>query len=136
MLFRSPKKVKIEPFSSPIGDIKKFAKNHPNDTIYFILGARKNNEDDLIDIKARTSDILKYPNIEVKIITSNNEISGSKARKILKTSKKVFFNYIPDNLNYTEKDEVYNILTPKPLDMDEGTCGYNMDVKTGATFKQ
>lgn len=130
-----PSKVKVEPVSSPIGDIKRFAKNHPDDTIYFILGARENNEDDLKDISLRTNDVkVKYPNMEVKVIKSSNTISGTKARSVLKTSKKVFFDYLPDVLNYTEKDEVYNILTPKPLDMDEGTCGYNTDVKTGEVF--
>lgn len=131
-----PSKVKVEPVSSPIGDIKRFAKNHPDDTIYFILGARENNEDDLKDISLRTNDVkVKYPNMEVKVIKSSNTISGTKARNaILSSNRKEFFNYIPNILSDVEKEEIYKILSPKPLDVDEGTCGYNTDVKTGEIF--
>ena len=43
--------------------------------------------------------------------------------------------YIPDILDDSSKEEVYKILSPKPIDdIDEGTCGYNTDVKTGEIF--
>ncbi len=40
-----PSKVQIEPSASPIGDILRYAKNHPDEKVYFILGYREGRED-------------------------------------------------------------------------------------------
>ena len=110
-----PSKVSIESVKAPIGDIFKYAKDHPEEKIYFILGAREGNEDDQTDITSRTKSVKeKYPNIEVKIInTSDAGISGTNARKALFQSRDAFFKYVPDVLSPVEKERVYTLLVPE-----------------------
>ena len=110
-----PSKVSIESVKAPIGDIFKYAKDHPEEKIYFILGAREGNEDDQTDITSRTKSVKeKYPNIEVKIInTPDAGISGTNARKALFQSRDAFFKYVPDVLSPVEKERVYTLLVPE-----------------------
>jgi len=110
-----PSKVSVESVKAPIGDIFKYAKDHPEEKIYFILGAREGNEDDQTDITSRTKSVKeKYPNIEVKIITTpDSGISGTNARKALFQSRDEFFKYIPDVLSSIEKERVYTLLVPE-----------------------
>jgi cytidyltransferase-like protein len=110
-----PSKVSVESVKAPIGDILRYAKDHPEEKIYFILGAREGNEGDAADNEARTKNIgEKYPNIEVKIITTPNMgISGTNARKALFQSRDEFFKYIPDVLSSIEKERVYTLLVPE-----------------------
>ena len=110
-----PSKVSIESVKAPIGDIFKYAKDHPEEKIYFILGAREGNEDDQTDITSRTKSVKeKDPNIEVKIInTPDAGISGTNARKALFQSRDAFFKYVPDVLSPVEKERVYTLLVPE-----------------------
>ena len=110
-----PSKVSIEAVKSPIGDIFKYAKDHPEEKIYFILGAREGSESDQADISSRTKSVKeKYPNIEVKIIsTSDANVSGTNARKALFQSRDEFFKYIPSVLSPVEKERVYTLLVPE-----------------------
>ena len=110
-----PSKVQIEPSPSPIGDILRYAKNHPDEKVYFLLGYREGREDDLQDIKNRTKGVEeKYPNIEVRVIKSpGGDMSGTNARKALKKGdKETFFTYLPDEIPANEKEDIYNILEP------------------------
>jgi hypothetical protein len=110
-----PSKVEIVPSSSPIGDILRYAKNHPDEKVYFVIGYREGREDDLQDIASRTKGVEeKYPNLEVKVIkTSDPEISGTNARKALqKGDKEKFFTFLPDEVPANEKEDIYNILEP------------------------
>jgi nicotinic acid mononucleotide adenylyltransferase len=124
-----PSKVSIEAVKSPIGDIFKYAKDHPEEKIYFILGAREGSEGDQTDIASRTKSVKeKYPNIEVKIITTpDSGISGTNARKALMTNKEAFFKYLPSVLNSTEKERVYATLTPELV--SENATYSNIDYK-------
>jgi nicotinic acid mononucleotide adenylyltransferase/PAS domain-containing protein len=124
-----PSKVSIEAVKSPIGDIFKYAKDHPEEKIYFILGAREGSESDQADISSRTKSVKeKYPNIEVKIIsTSDANVSGTNARKALMTNKEAFFKYLPSVLNSTEKERVYATLTPELV--SENATYSNIDYK-------
>jgi cytidyltransferase-like protein len=110
-----PSKVSVESVKAPVGDIFRYAKDHPEETIYFILGAREGSEGDAADNEARTKSVSeKYPNIEVKIITtSDSGMSGTNARKALFQSKDAFFKYIPDVLSSVEKERVYTLLVPE-----------------------
>ena len=109
-----PMKVKIEPTTSPIGDIVRLGKNNPEDEIYFIIGGREGRQDDLDDIEERTKNIESaYPNMKVKIqITQNKGISGTNARKAAKISSDKLSPFLPDELDNKEKEEVFNILRP------------------------
>lgn len=110
-------KVQIETSVSPIGDIKRYAKNNSEDKIYFILGAREGKEEDYKDIESRTKDIKeKYPNIEIKtIFTTDVGLSGTNARKALENYKE-FFKYLPDDLSESDKEKVFNIAKMKSLE--------------------
>jgi cytidyltransferase-like protein len=110
-----PSKVKIESVKAPVGDIFRYAKDHPEEKIYFILGAREGSEGDAADNEARTKNVSeKYPNIEVKIITSPpSSMSGTNARKALFQSRDEFFKYIPSVLSPIEKERVYTLLIPE-----------------------
>ena len=108
-------KVQIEPSVSPIGDILRYAKNHPDEEVYFVIGYRDGREDDLQDIASRTKGVEeKYPNLEVKVIsTPDPEVSGTNARKaLLKGDKEKFMTFLPDEVPPSEKEEIYNIVSP------------------------
>jgi hypothetical protein len=125
-----PSKVQIEPSATPIGDIMRYAKNHPDEKVYFIIGYREGREDDLDDIKNRTKGVEeKYPNLEVRVIkTPSGDMSGTNARKALKKGdKEQFFTFLPTEVPANEKEDIYNILEPTVL--KEG------DPKTGTGKK-
>jgi hypothetical protein len=103
-------KIEVEPVSSPVKAVLDYAKENPNEKVYWILGAREGDEDDLKDIENRTKSLDKYPNIEVKIITTAGGVSGTKTRASISSgNKENFFNLIP---NIQEKEEIWNILSP------------------------
>jgi hypothetical protein len=103
-------KIDIEPSVAPVKSVLGYAKDHPDEKVYWILGAREGDEDDLKDIENRTKSIDKYPNIEVKVITTSGGVSGTKTRSaIASDNKEQFFHLIPD---VKEKEEIWNILSP------------------------
>jgi len=124
-----PSKVSVESVKAPIGDIFKYAKDHPEEKIYFILGAREGSEGDVADNAARTKSVTeKYPNIEVKIITTpDSGISGTNARKALIANKEAFFKYLPSVLSPVEKERIYSTLSPELV--SENTTYPNIDYK-------
>ena len=126
--------VKVEVGASktqPIRDIYNLAKENPDKTIYWIIGAREGREDDLQDIAARTKSIDKYGNIEVKVIqTKDPKVSGTNARKALLTgNKEEFFTYLPDNLTDEEKEEIFTIVRPAVKEqLNEHSMGNSIDI--------
>jgi hypothetical protein len=105
-----PLKVKFEPSKAPIGDILRYAKEHPEEKILWIIGARENNPDDFADISSRTRTIDKYPNLQLRVIQTSGGVSGTAARKAVKdNNKEQFFNMIPD---ISEKQQVWDIVSP------------------------
>ena len=108
------KPVRVEKSVSPIGDIYRYAKDNPEDSIYWIIGAREGREDDLQDISLRSVSIDKYPNLNLKTIsTPDRGMSGTNARQaLINNDKEAFKSFIPSNAN---QDEIWNILTSTPL---------------------
>ena len=107
--YLSPK-VDVEPSIAPVKSILGYAKENPDTKVYWILGAREEEEGDLLDIKNRTKTISKYPNLEVKIISNKGGISGTKTRNAVKNNdKEQFFQLTPD---IEEKQQVWNIVSP------------------------
>jgi nicotinic acid mononucleotide adenylyltransferase len=107
--YLSPK-VKIEPSSSPIKSVFDYAKQNPEEEIYWVLGVREGNEDDLADFENRTKSLDKYPNIVTKIITTPGGVSGTKTRQALKLKdKEQFFKLIPD---IEEKEQIWDMVSP------------------------
>jgi hypothetical protein len=105
-------KVEIQPSKAPIGDILRYAKNNPEEVVYFVIGARQGNEDDLKDVALRTSGVEdKYPNAKIKLIsTPGDGMSGTNARKAAKISPEDFYKYLPSNLSDDEKMEVFSYI--------------------------
>ncbi len=107
-----PSKVEIQPSKAPIGDIFRYAKNNPEEIVYFIIGAREGNEGDLQDISQRTTGVEdKYSNLKVKVIqTADSGISGTKAREASKNSPEAFYQFLPPNLTDSEKLEIFGYI--------------------------
>jgi hypothetical protein len=104
-----PLKVRIEPVKSPVGDILRYAKEHPEETVLWVIGARENNPKDWSDISARTRTLDKYPNIQLRIIQTQGGVSGTAARKAVEDNdKEQFFKLIPD---IEEKEQVWDIVS-------------------------
>ena len=108
------KPVRIEKSVSPIGDIYRYAKDNPEDSIYWVIGAREGREDDLQDISSRSVSIDKYPNLNLKVTsTPDGGMSGTNARQaLINNDKESFKFFIPSDAN---QDEIWNILTSTPL---------------------
>ena len=167
-----PIKTIIEPVNAPVGSILRYAKEHPEETVLWIIGARENNPEDFADIASRTRTLEKYPNLQLRVIQTSGGVSGTAARNAVKdNNKEQFFHLIPD---IPEKEQVWDIISPvvkeKKIketvtdtevicgncdwewkiadggddlyichkcghdnnpDLEEGTCGYDTDVKTG-----
>jgi hypothetical protein len=127
-------KVEIQPSPSPIGDIIRYGRDNPDQTVYFFLGEREGKESDVADTASRTKNIKeKYPNIQIKVIKSpDTGISGTAARKVLLNPEKTledFKQFLPDKLSEEEKQQVYDLL--KKGAVKEGTCGYDTNAETG-----
>jgi len=108
-------KVKFIPSKNPIGDVLQYPLDHPDEMVYYVIGAREGNEEDMADVQSRTKKIA--PNTQVKLIVSPEvSVSGTNARKALKNANKTdFFTYLPDSVPDGEKEEIYNILEPNIL---------------------
>ena len=123
-----PMKVEIQAATKPpIGAVYSYAKDNPEDTIYWILGARDGKDEDLADIAARTKTldtaVDKYNNVEVKVITTSNAgMSGTNARKaLLSGDKEAFFKFLPSQVE--EKEEIFNILRPAVKETEDPDDG-------------
>jgi transcription termination factor NusB len=101
-------KVDVEASIAPVKSVLGYAKEHPEEKVYWVLGAREGDEDDLADIANRTKSISKYPNLEVKVITSKGGVSGTKTRKaIADNNKEQFLHMIPD---VEEKEQIWDMV--------------------------
>jgi hypothetical protein len=105
-----PLKTQIEPVKAPVGDILRYAKEHPEEEVLWIIGARENNPEDFADIASRTRTIDKYPNLQLRVIQTSGGVSGTAARKAVRdNNKEQFFHLIPD---IPEKEQVWDIVSP------------------------
>tara|TARA_Y100001963_G_scaffold160105_1_gene267885 strand:+ start:2840 stop:4993 length:2154 start_codon:yes stop_codon:yes gene_type:complete len=128
-----PQKLSIIPSNAPIGAIKKYAKENPDKTIYFILGTREGHEGDAKDIKYRTKNIEKeYPNLKVKVIeTPDRGISGTSMRKSLNQdppSKENIISFLPSELTAEEQEEIFDIIRPGKIN-ENATYSNHIDYK-------
>jgi hypothetical protein len=105
-----PLKVRIEPVKTPVGDILRYAKEHPEEEVLWVIGARENNPEDFADIASRTRTLDKYPNLELRLIQTAGGVSGTATRKAVRdNNKEQFYTLIPD---IEEKDQVWDIVSP------------------------
>jgi len=132
-------KVEIQPSKAPIGDIIRYGKSHPEDVVYFVIGARDGNEGDLQDVALRTSGVEdKYPNVKIKVIqTPDAGISGTKAREASKKSPEAFYKFLPPVINDNERLEIFGYIQDVVTEIVTDTevicdnCGWEWSIADG-----
>jgi hypothetical protein len=103
-----PSKVRIEKsIQPPIKSIYDYAKEHPQDEVLWVIGAREENEADFSDIASRTKSITKYPNLELRTIVTKGGVSGTAARNAAKVSPEKLNDFLPDFLSVHKKKTIY-----------------------------
>ena len=114
-----PYKVEIKYTSvPPIKSIYNYAKEHPDEEVLFIIGAREGNEEDFKDIASRTTTLNKYPNLNLRTIVTQGGVSGTAARNASKISLEKFKPFVPSELSDEEIEQVYNIVADKIQEND------------------
>ena len=109
-----PFKVEVKYTSTPpIKSVYNYAKDHPDEEVLFIIGAREGNEDDFKDIASRTTTLDKYPNLNLRTIVTQGGVSGTAARNASKISLDKFKPFVPTELSDEEVEQVYNIVADK-----------------------
>ncbi len=109
-------KITIEPSSNPIGSIYSHSKKNLNDEVYWVLGRREGAEDDNKDIELRQQSLKakpeSYPNLSVKVITTDDEgMRGRNARKAI-NNREEFFKFLPQELEVQDKEKVFDLISP------------------------
>jgi phosphopantetheine adenylyltransferase len=115
-----PKTIEIIEAGSPMSWIKDYLKDHPEDKTYILIGAREGNEEDEKDVEQRSNLFQKYGG-EIKPIYTVGGISGTKAREAAKQSKEAFYQFLPNQLSDSDKEEIYNIIIPTLNEVGEGS---------------
>ena len=119
----------------PIQAVYNYAKEHPEELVLFVIGAREGNEDDFKDITIRTKSVNNYPNLKVETVITQAGASGTAARNASKISFDKFKSFLPKELTEEEKEEVYNILTGKVTEiikevLDPKTFDFKSKIKS------
>ena len=74
-------KIVLEPTSKPpIQAVYNYAKDHPDEEVLWVIGAREGNEDDFSDIAKRTKSLDNYPNLELEVMVTASGAAGTTAR--------------------------------------------------------
>ena len=102
--------VKLSP-KPPIQAVYNYAKEHPNEEVLFVIGAREGNEDDFSDISKRTKSLDKYDNLELRTIVTQGGASGTAARNAAKISTEKLKPLLPKQLKDEEVEEIFTILS-------------------------
>jgi hypothetical protein len=128
-----PYKVEVKYDSAPpIKSIYNYAKEHPNEEVLFVIGAREGNEDDFKDIASRTTSLDKYPNLNLRTIVTQGGVSGTAARNAAKISLEKFRPFAPNELSDEEAEQVYSIVADKVTEIqtlnENASYSQNIDV--------
>ena len=127
-----PIKVEVQISSKPpIRAVYNYAKEHPDEEVLFVIGARKGNEEDFKDIAARTTTLYKYPNLRLETVVTQGGVSGTAARNASKISLDKFKPFVPSELSDEEVEQVFNIVADKIQEVltENASYGQHIDVK-------
>ena len=109
-----PINVEVELSSKPpIQAVYNYAKDHPDEDVIFVIGAREGNEDDFKDIALRTKSVDNYPNLRVATIVTQGGASGTAARNAAKTDISKLKPLLPSELKDEEVEEIFNLISDK-----------------------
>ena len=107
-----PINVEVELSSKPpIQAVYNYEKDHPNEDVIFVIGAREGNEDDFADIAKRTKSVDNYPNLRVSAIVTQGGASGTAARNAAKTDISKLKPLLPNELKDNEVEEIFNLIS-------------------------
>ena len=124
-----PIKVRIELSPKPpIQAIYNYAKNHPEETVLWIIGAREGNDDDFKDISSRTTSLDKYPNMDLRVVITQGGVSGTAARNASKISLEKLKPMLPSELSDEEVEEVFNIISDKVQEVLTENASYSQQI--------
>ena len=124
-----PFKVEVKYTSvPPIKGIYNYAKEHPDEEVLFVIGAREGNEDDFKDIASRTTTLDKYPNLNLRTIVTQGGVSGTAARNASKISLDKFKPFVPSELSDEEVEQVYNIVADKIQEVLTENASYSQHI--------
>ena len=108
-----PFKVEVKYTSvPPIKSVYNYAKDHPDEEVLWVIGAREGNEDDFSDIAKRTKSLDNYPNLELEVMVTASGASGTAARNASKISLEKLKPMLPKILSDDQYKEIFNILDP------------------------
>jgi len=108
----------------PIQGVYNYAKEHPNEDVIFVIGAREGNEEDFTDIATRTRSVDNYPNLRVETVVTQGGVSGTAARNAAKISFEKFRPFVPDELTDDEAREVFDIISVNLQEKQDCWDGY------------
>jgi len=124
-----PYKVEVKYTSvPPIKSIYNYAKEHPDEEVLFIIGAREGNEDDFKDIASRTTTLDKYPNLNLRTIVTQGGVSGTAASNASKISLDKFKPFVPSELSDEEVEQVFNIVADKIQEVLTENASYSQHI--------
>ena len=124
-----PFKVEVKYTSTPpIKSVYNYAKEHPDEEVLFIIGAREGNDDDFKDIASRTTSLDKYPNLNLRTIVTQGGVSGTAARNASKISLEKFKPFVPSELSDEEVEQVYNIVADKIQEVLTENASYSQHI--------
>jgi len=124
-----PFKVEVKYTSvPPIKSVYNYAKEHPDEEVLFIIGAREGNEDDFKDIASRTTTLDKYPNLNLRTIVTQGGVSGTAARNASKISLDKFKPFVPSELSDEELKQVYDIVADKITEVLNEEASYSKSI--------
>ena len=124
-----PYKVEVKYTSvPPIKSIYNYAKEHPDEEVLFIIGAREGNEEDFKDIASRTTSLDKYPNLNLRTIVTQGGVSGTAARNASKISLDKFKPFVPSELSDEELKQVYDIVADKITEVLNEEASYSKSI--------
>ncbi len=124
-----PIKVRIELSPKPpIQAIYNYAKNHPEETVLWVIGAREGNDDDFKDISKRTTSLDNYPNMDLRVVITQGGVSGTAARNASKISLEKLKPLLPSELSDEEVEEVFNIMSDKVQEVLTENASYSQQI--------
>jgi len=95
----------------PIQAVYNYAKEHPDEEVLFVIGAREGNEDDFSDIAKRTKSLDNYGNLELRTIVTQGGASGTAARNAAKVSSEKLRPLLPKEITDEEAEEIFGYIS-------------------------
>lgn len=100
---------------SPVQAVYNYSDNNPHKEITWLFGVREGNSEDFAEVAKRTTSISDYPNIIIKPIVFDSNITEREIMAAANMGRSELEKYLPQDLTYKEIDEIYEMLKPKQL---------------------